>query len=935
MTFARALAFVLFAGALIPPTANAANRYDPRLRFRTISTARFDVHFHQGEEAQARRLAALAEEVARALDRTLGPPTGRVHVILVNQNDLPNGWATPIPNNVIEITAAAPGGESLIGHTDDWLRLAFTHEYTHAVHLSRAAGWIGGLRRVFGRMPLLFPNVFAPLWQIEGIATFEESAVTGYGRIHAGDFRMIAGEATASSMFLSIDRASGGLLDWPSGHAPYVYGGLFHEYLADRFGSQSLRELTDATAGRPPYLGAPAFRRVFKQALGELWKAFEDSMAQGAARHSVSTTARRLTRHGYTINGPRYASDGSVYYGLVGPHGFPSLMTLPIGGTEPRRVATRYLGSRIGFSGDQVVFDQLDVVRNAGLQSDLYAVGRENGEVRRLTHHARAADPDVSPDGRTIACTIQQDDGRALATMSVPPAGRLGSPSVVAGDAGTLWTSPRWSPDGTWIAAERRTVGGPSEIVLINPITRATRTLASSHTGRNVSPAWTPDGRSVIFASSDRTSFHIRSVDLETGALARLADTGPHASSPDVSPDGTSLVYVGYTADGYDLFSIPLASAIWTPVTPDAPGADPRTAAAASAEPARPYTPWSTMVPRFWVPTVESDADELVIGAATAGYDALGRHAFGVEAGWNVSRLRPDWQAVYAYDRWWPTLLADVSDDTDPWRGGEMRTREANVGALFPIRRVRWAQAVLAGVHASRDSFDCNGCPSGRDLRATRGALRAGWQLDAARAYAYSISDAEGWSASTTIEWSREALGSDGNGGAATADLRGYLSFGPAHAVLAARVAAASSWGDEPIRRLFTASGHGPQGRGFTFGSDAIGLLRGVDEGDLLGEQAAVANLDYRFPLRRIDRGLGTLPVFARTIHAAVFADAGHAWTGRFRGDDISRSVGAELSLDAVIGHAVPLTFTGGIAWRRTPAETNGLVLFGRIGRAF
>jgi hypothetical protein len=66
-----------------------------------------------------------------------------------------------------------------------------------------------------------------------------------------------------------------------------------------------------------------------------------------------------------------------------------------------------------------------------------------------------------------------------------------------------------------------------------------------------------------------------------------------------------------------------------------------------------------------------------------------------------------------------------------------------------------------------------------------------------------------------------------------------------------------------------------------------------------------------------------------------VFADAGHAWTGRFRGDDISRSVGAELSLDAVIGHAVPLTFTGGIAWRRTPAETNGLVLFGRIGRAF
>ena len=68
--------------------ATASGRYDPRLRFRTISTPRFDIHFHQGEEAQARRLAALAEAVAAALDKTLGPASGRVQVILVDQSDL-------------------------------------------------------------------------------------------------------------------------------------------------------------------------------------------------------------------------------------------------------------------------------------------------------------------------------------------------------------------------------------------------------------------------------------------------------------------------------------------------------------------------------------------------------------------------------------------------------------------------------------------------------------------------------------------------------------------------------------------------------------------------------------------------------------------------------------------------------------------------------
>ena len=43
---------------------DAANRYDPRFRFRTISTPRFNIYFHQGEEALARRLARIAEEVA-------------------------------------------------------------------------------------------------------------------------------------------------------------------------------------------------------------------------------------------------------------------------------------------------------------------------------------------------------------------------------------------------------------------------------------------------------------------------------------------------------------------------------------------------------------------------------------------------------------------------------------------------------------------------------------------------------------------------------------------------------------------------------------------------------------------------------------------------------------------------------------------------------
>ena len=54
--------------------------------------------------------------------------------------------------------------------------------------------------------------------------------MTGEGRVPAGDFRAIVDVAAAQGRFEPIDRASGGLVDWPGGNAPYAYGAYFHQY---------------------------------------------------------------------------------------------------------------------------------------------------------------------------------------------------------------------------------------------------------------------------------------------------------------------------------------------------------------------------------------------------------------------------------------------------------------------------------------------------------------------------------------------------------------------------------------------------------------------------------------------------------------------------------------------------------------------------------
>lgn len=939
---ARAAGAGVLAAALLiwcAGPALAANRYDPRLRFRTITTRHFDVYFHQGEDALARRLARIAEEVGDRLQRDLGRPSGRVHVVLVDQTDLSNGWATPVPYNLIEISAAGPTGESPIGNTDDWLRLVFSHEYTHIVHLDKARGWIGGLRRVFGRAPILFPNLLLPLWQIEGIATYDESALTGEGRVPAGDFRLLVERAAAAGRFEPIDRANGGLVDWPSGAAQYAYGAYFHQYLADRYGPDSIVRLSNETAGRVPYFGSRAFRKVYGRSLGRLWDDFEaDSRARVRLEPDAST---RLTRHGFLVTSPRFSRTGTLYYATLNPHGFPALMAAGRNGSAPRQVATKYLGRRIATTSDGIVFDQVEAVRNVALQSDLYVLP-DGGRSRRLTSGARAADPDVSPDGRTIACTVQRVDRRDLATMPIPAAGRLGTPTALVSEPFTDFASPRWSPDGRAVVAERRRLEGPSEIVVVDVATGRLRTIVSSRSARNVSPTWLPDGESVLFASDRHDEpFQIYAVNLRSARLRTLTGVGRSAEFPELSPDGRELVFVGYTVEGHDLFSVPLSEAKWADV-PDAneDAAAARTPTGPPAADARPpdfrYRPWRTLAPQFWTPVVESDGGEVAAGAATAGVDALGRHGYAAAVAWSASRARPDWRLDYAYDRWWPTIFASVSDDTDPWRSGDVRTRELNAGAVFPIRRVRWHAALLAAFSGTTEDFDCPDCDPAIAGAAKRRSLRFGWRFDNAQSYGYSISRETGTTIQMTSELSPRMLGVEGEAGAVTLDARVYRRAFPRHSAIASRFAAATAWGDRGVRREFNAGGPGPQGGGFDFGRNAIGLLRGIDADAVAGRHAIVGNVDFRVPLASVQRGVGTLPFFLRTAHAAFFADAGHAWNDAFRWSDVRTSIGAELSLDSVIGYSVPVTFTAGVAWRDNPATSRrGVVAFGRIGRAF
>ena len=956
----------------IGSAAHATSLFDPALRFRTISTEHFIVYFHQGEDSNAARLAVIAEDTWRALRRPMGvTPPSRTHVVLVDQTELANGSASPFPYNTIIVTATWPAGSDFLGRTDDWLRLVFTHEFTHIVHLDRSEGWARAVHGVFGRMPLAFPNLFLPTWQIEGLAVYEESLITGEGRLHSGDFLAIEQEARRAHALEPLDRVNGGLTDWPGGLAPYAYGAGFHEYLADRYGADTLAALADATARRVPYTSSRAFANVYGKSLGDLWR---DYQAQPASTTSPATDdhAVRLTHHGFTVSGPRFAPPAcaacstEIVYSLVSPDGFPSLNAIGIDGSRVRRLTTRYLGSTAGVGERVIVFDQDELRRSVGLYGDLYELDRKTGHVRELTTEARLRDPDLSPDGTTIVCVRDRNAQRDLVTMRLAPggAGEKASPiTLLAGDADTEFDAPRWSPDGRSIAAARHRRGGQSEIVVVDRDTGAIRVVGSDPSARIVTPTWR-DANTIVaaadFAHQGSTGggvFNLYEFDAQSAhAPVQLTHTTGGATWPDVSRDRRTIAFVGYTVDGFDLFTMPYPQTTGaaqasppqrdeTPRPADVPGG----AAAAS-----PYSPWPTLKPTWWTPFIDNTSDQLRVGAAVAGYDVLGYHGYAASATWLVNGpngavapnpATPDWAATYVYARWRPTLFVSASRATSFFAGpptdagvptnSTAREYQIESGVQVPFNHVRVANRALVSILRSSDDYSL---PSG-PLTVNRTALRAGWATTTAHRYGYSISPEGGVALGATAESVRRALGSLADATTFTGDLRAYVpGLGPHH-VIAVRAAGGISTGSETAGRTFLLGGANAAADVLSYSSSAVSLLRGFPSDTFAGTRVAVVNADYRFPLARPERGHGTLPIFVKTVYAAIFADAGHAWTAssQFRAADIKTSAGLELSTDLVAGYVVPFTASVGIGWGHDGAGliANGRTVYVRMGRAF
>lgn len=938
---------ITLAAVLACCAARAASaQLPPNEHWRTLETRHFRVHFTPPLEQEARRAAVNAERAYTELSTELVPPRGTIDLVVSDNVDYVNGYATPFPSNRIVVFAHPPTDASGLRNYDDWNSLVVTHELTHIFHLDRSRGiWRLG-QAIFGRNPLLFPNLYQPRWVVEGLAVYFESRVTGYGRLESSEHSMIARAAALTNRIPTLQELSPGTSRFPGGEVVYIYGSLLFDYLSRTRGPGSIREFVERGSKTFfPFLLTPTSRGAFGMSFQTAWQHWRDSLVREMRTpHEVMPGWRQLTSTGRVALFPRWLGDTSLVYAGDKGREMPSAYEVSLSGRERRLGRRNGLGPNVRLPDGSILFSQPDFLDPYHIRNDLYV--QRNGVETRLTRGARLSSPDARADGEIVAV---QDVPATTRLVRVSRDARTIIP-ITPTSLDEQWSDPRWSPDGSRIAAVTQS-RGRSEIVILDADGKLIDSFGATH-AINSGPSWSSDGKRIYFSSerSGLPQIYVADATSFSPGVSRITDAATGVFSPEVSPDRSKLATLLFNADGYHIGVAPLTEQLQLAAA-DSARTSPRAGCssclnlvtgvpplgAADTSRARPYSPWLSLLPRYWLPVLESTTDDgTSFGALTSGFDIVGRHDYAVEVLRN-NRFHENsawlWYRYAGLGLPLIDLYASQNSSHDLvftgtsgnfTRVGTISERSRIASLQATLLRPRFRNYALASFGGEIESIRYSTAPDTLlpllspfySTSPTYPALiaSAGWSN--ARRPGLSISPEDGISASVRgrQRWQRGSSGSSTRSVVGVTSAYSSLDLpGFAHHVIALRAAGGITDERSPDRfsaggisgtllEVFPGVSLGEQRR--TFG------VRGYPVSAEGGIRAYSGAIEYRAPLAAPSRGFRFIPVFIDKTSLTLFGEAGRAFcpasavttNGVCRlvdvGNPVMRSAGVELNID-------------------------------------
>ncbi|HYC33516.1 MAG TPA: BamA/TamA family outer membrane protein [Gemmatimonadales bacterium] len=540
--------------------------------FKVIQTEHFDVYYYDREREAAMDAARMAERSYAKLSKVLNHEfRERKPIILyASQTDFQQTNATEV------------GGEGTGGVTDFARNRAvmpftgaysdFEHVLMHEmVHQFQYDIWSRG-RAGAGLATLI--AIAPPLWFAEGMAEY-----LSQGPIDP-ETAMWLRDASLEGKLPTIDQMT---VD-PYEFFPYRFGHGLWSYIAERWGDEAVGTILKATlAGGIE----PAFRRTIGLTLEQLSDQWRDAVQKrylpeiGARARARAVADELLTekRSDGTLHlGPALSPDGSqvAYFSEKDFYSVDLYLADGVTGEVERRILKsgissnyetyRFINSQANWSPDG---KYLAFAAKRGPRDDIVIVDvKRNKQVGRIELKlSGVTTPAWSPDGKRIVFTgydggfsdlfVVDRDGKNLRRLTEDKYADL---------------HPVWSPDGKSIAfttdrgpdTDFRTLAfGNFRIAVYDLDRRGIRVLDRMDQGKNASPQWAPDGRSIAFVSDRNGVSNIFLYDLGENQVYQLTDfyTGAQGIVPlspvlSWAPEADRLAFVYYEKNKYDVYSI-------------------------------------------------------------------------------------------------------------------------------------------------------------------------------------------------------------------------------------------------------------------------------------------------------------------------------------------------------------------------------------------
>lgn len=593
----------------------------PELEWRTIETAHFQVHFHQGAERTARVVAKIAEEIYGPVTAFYRhEPDSKVSFVIRDYDDIANG-AAYFYDNKIEIYASNMDFE--LRGTHNWLRNVVTHEFTHIVQIQTSMKMGRTVPSIYfqwlnyedERRPDVlygYPNTVVsypisgfsvPAWFAEGVAQYNRPELRyDYWDAHR-------------DMILRSYALDGNMLGWEEmgvfgktslgNESAYNAGFAFVSYIAQRYGEAKLREISVALSG----LGVVSIDMAISKALGkagaQVYAEWRSELEKDYAERSSAVKATLRRGDPLVVDSTAMVIDPEQMIeieAMARPRGRRVLPAMapccaaqatvgfanlyPVYSPDGTRVAycsakgADYFGLSSLFVYDFTTRKETLVqpgVRTAAAWSPdgkkLYYAknGRENPHWS-LVFDLYAFDLEKREErrltyGRRVLSPTVSSDGQRLmcvanadGTTNLAQVGTDGTGFrlVTSFTQGEQVYNPRWAPDEGRVVFDLSS-GHGRDLAEVDTTGNNFRLLVSGPADdRNATFA--PDG-STLYYSSDRTGiFNVYAMDLRTGDTRQVTNVLGGAFYPTVNASGT-LLYALYTSHGYKIFRLADAAA--------------------------------------------------------------------------------------------------------------------------------------------------------------------------------------------------------------------------------------------------------------------------------------------------------------------------------------------------------------------------------------